>query len=241
MLNETAARALGFKTAEDVVGQRVRLTDINHSFTVSGVIKDFHFDGMGSAIQPEVFTTVNTWNIYRYLSIKLKPGPIPAQIAIPQQQWFALMPGAPFEYKFMDDTLKTLYDGELRLRKAASIATVLAFVIVLLGVIGLVSGSVRRRTREIAIRKVIGASVPGIIRLFLREYLPILFVSGLIASPLTGWIMQRWLDDYPTRISLTPAPFVIAVASMGLVVIALIVMQTLKAALASPTRNLRAG
>jgi len=82
----------------------------------------------------------------------------------------------------MDERLAAIYGSELRLRKAANTAAVLAFLIVLLGVIGLVSGSIRRRTREIAIRKVIGASVPGIMRLFLREYLPVLLVAGLMAS-----------------------------------------------------------
>jgi putative ABC transport system permease protein len=240
VLNETAAKALGYATAADAVGQRIRLIDIDRTLTISGVVKDFHFDGMGAAIQPEVFTTVNTWNIYRYLSFQLRPGNIPAAIAALQQQWSALMPGAPFEYRFMDDALRTIYDSELRLRKAAFTATVLAFIIVLLGVVGLVSGSVRRRTREIAIRKVIGAGVPGIIGLFLREYLPVLFVAGLIASPLTAWIMQRWLNDYPTRIIITAWPFVIAIGSMGLTVILLIVGQTLSAAFANPTRSLKA-
>lgn len=239
VLNETAARALGYKTSFDAVGQRIHLTDINQTLIVGGVVKDFHFDGMGAAIQPEVFTTVNTWNIYRYLSFQLKPGNIPKAIAALQQQWASLLPGAPFEYRFMDDALKTVYDSELRLRRAASTATVLAFIIVLLGVVGLVSGSVRRRTREIAIRKVIGASVSGIIRIFLREYLPVLLVAGLIAGPLTGWIMQRWLNDYPTRIAITPWPFVMAIGSMGVTVILVIVAQTLSAALANPTRSLK--
>jgi putative ABC transport system permease protein len=117
---------------------------------------------------------------------------------------------------------------------------VLAFVIVLLGVIGLVSGSIRRRTREIAIRKVVGASVPGIMQLFLREYLPVLLVAGLIASPLAWWIMQRWLDDYATRITMTIWPFLLAVGSLALVVIVLIGLQTAKAATANPVNSLKA-
>jgi putative ABC transport system permease protein len=240
VLNETAARALGWKTALEAIGQHVRITDISQVFIVSGVVKDFHFDGMGSAIQPEVFTTVNTWNIYRYFSFKLKPGDIAADIRALQRQWSALMPGAPFEYRFMDDALKAVYDRELRLRKAASMATVLAFIIVLMGVVGLVSGSVRRRTREIAIRKVIGAGVPGIIRLFLREYLPVLLIAGFIACALSDCVMQRWLNDYATRIHITAWPFVLAIGSLGMVVVVLIVVQTLSVALANPIRSLRA-
>ncbi|HEV3324887.1 MAG TPA: FtsX-like permease family protein, partial [Puia sp.] len=127
-----------------------------------------------------------------------------------------------------------------RLRKAASMATVLAFIIVLMGVVGLVSGSVRRRTREIAIRKVIGAGVPGIIRLFLREYLPVLLIAGFIACALSDCVMQRWLNDYATRIHITAWPFVLAIGSLGMVVVVLIVVQTLSVALANPIRSLRA-
>jgi putative ABC transport system permease protein len=162
-----------------------------------------------------------------------------AGIAMLQKRWAGLMPGAPFEYSFMDETLRTLYTTELRLRKAATMATVLAFVIVLLGVIGLVSSSVQRRTKEIAIRKVIGARVPGIIRLFLREYLPVLLAAGLVASPVAYWIMTRWLSDYATRIPITPWPFVVAVGCLAFVMIVLIAAQTLRAATANPVKSLK--
>jgi ABC-type antimicrobial peptide transport system permease subunit len=240
VLNETAAKALGWKTAGEAVGQRVRFPGLDAVFTVSGVVRDFHFDAMGNAIQPEVFVPVGFGGSYRYLSFKLNPGHIRDDIAALQQQWARLMPGAPFDYKFMDESLAAVYDSELRLRKAASTATVLAFVIVLLGVMGLVSGSVRRRTKEIAIRKVIGASVPGIIRLFLREYLPVLLIAAVIASPVAWWIMQRWLNDYATRITVTAWPFLLATGCLGLIVIVLIAVQTLSAALANPVKSLKA-
>jgi putative ABC transport system permease protein len=240
VLNETAARALGWKTAGEAVGQRVRFPGLDAAFTVSGVVRDFHFDAMGSAIQPEVFVDPGFGGSYRYLSFKLNPGQMRENIAALQQQWAKLMPGAPFDYKFMDESLATVYDSELRLRKAASNATVLAFIIVLLGVVGLVSGSVQRRAKEIAIRKVIGASVPGIIRLFLREYLPVLLGAALIADPLAAWIMQCWLDGYATRIIITAWPFLLANGSLALVVIGLIATQTLSVALTNPTRSLKA-
>jgi putative ABC transport system permease protein len=239
VLNETAARALGWKTAREAVGQRLRLTSSNTIFTVSGVVRDFHFDAMGAAIQPEVFSRINLWEIYRYLSFKLNPGSIGADIALIQQQWSRLMPGAPFEYKFMDESLAAVYDSELRLRKAVTTATVLAIVIVLLGVLGLVSGSVRRRSKEIAIRKVIGAGIPGIIRLFLREYLPVLLAAAVIASPLAWWIMQHWLDDYVTRIAITVWPFLVATGCLAFVVITLIAAQTFSVAKANPVKGLR--
>lgn len=239
VLNQTAVSALGWKTASEAVGRRVRFSGPGPVFTVSGVVEDFHFDAMGTAIGPEVFLPVSAGGSYRYLSFKLNPGQIGADISALQQQWAKLMPGAPFEYKFMDESLAAIYDNELRLRKAASTATVLALIIVLLGVVGLVSGSLLRRTKEIAIRKVIGASVPGIIQLFVREYLPVMFLAAVIASPLAWWIMQRWLDDYVTRITITAWPFALATGCLGLVVILLIAAQTLSAAVANPVKGLR--
>ncbi len=107
-----------------------------------------------------------------------------------------------------------------------------AIVIVLLGVIGMVSLSIQKRTKEIAIRKVVGAGVPAIIRLFLVEFLPLLLLAGLIASPAAWWLMQGWLEDYATRIRITPWPFVLAILGLGLVMALLIVGQTIQAAFA---------
>jgi ABC-type antimicrobial peptide transport system permease subunit len=239
VVNETGAKALGWQDPVTSLGRRVRLLGDPRLYTVCGVVKDFHFEGMNNAIQPEVFVSVSRIPIYRYFSFKLKPGNIGASMAELQKKWSALLPGAAFEYKFMDETLSTVYTSELRLRKAANAATVLALVIVLLGIVGLVALSIQKRTREIAIRKVIGASVPGIIRLFLREYLPLLLIAALVATPLAYLLMQRWLEGYVTRISITPWPFVMAILSLGFVTGFLIVVQTVKAALSNPVNSLR--
>jgi putative ABC transport system permease protein len=240
VLNETAARALGWTEVNKAVGQRVHLYGTTGTpMVVSGVVKDFHFDGMAAAIQPEVFTSVAQMSSYRYLSFKLYPGDIGERIDGLQKQWAALMPGAPFEYRFMDDRLRSVYEGELRLRKAAMTATGLAVLIVLLGVIGLVSSSVQRRAKEIAIRKVVGAPAKAIILLFLKEYLPVLLIAGVVASGPTWWIMHRWLDDYATRIKLTPWPFLVALGSLAVVLCGLILGQTLRAALANPVESLK--
>lgn len=237
VINETAARAFGWRDATVAVGQRLRLySPRNSPVVVSGVVKDFHFDGMGAAIQPAVFCPVRLMGIYRFLSFKLEPGITPGSL---EKEWARLMPGAPFDYKYMNESLRTVYAGELRLGKAASTATVLAIVIVLLGVVGLVASSVRLRMREIAIRKVIGASVPGIIRLFLREYLSVLVMAGIAGGAVAAWIMQRWLEGYATRISITGWPFLIATGGLGLVIALLIAGQTVSAAMSNPVEALR--
>jgi putative ABC transport system permease protein len=239
VINETAARALGWKQPSQAVGQRFRLVGGPQSFSIAGVVKDFHFGGMGAPITPAIFTHVGLANIYRYLSFKLKRGNIPAALADLQKQWTRLLPGAPFEFQFMDETLATVYNSELRLQKAANVTTALSLVIVIIGVIGLLSLSIQRRTKEIAIRKVIGAGVPGIIRLFFREYLPTLLVAGLVASPLAWWLLQKWLDNYASRITITAVPFALAVGSLAVLMSLLIIGQTAKAALANPVKSLK--
>ena len=239
VLNEKAAKALGWQTPRAAVGQPIRFYGFAESFTVSGVVKDFHFDAMGAAIKPEVILHQSSDPYYRYFAFKIRPGNIGTSMDVLQKKWAALMPGAPFEYQFMDQTLEHMYAVELRLRKAASTATALAFVIVLLGVLGLVSSSVRRRNKEIAIRKVIGASVGEIIRLFLREYVPVLLVAGLVATPIAWWIMNGWLNDYATKVTLTPVPFIGAIAVLALIMIVLIGVQTLGTAMRNPVKALR--
>jgi predicted lysophospholipase L1 biosynthesis ABC-type transport system permease subunit len=139
----------------------------------------------------------------------------------------------------MDETLSNLYEDELRLKKAATTSTGLALIIVLLGVVGMLSHSIQKRTREIAIRKVIGSSVPGIIRLFLREYLPLLLLAGVVASVPAYAVMNRWLSDYVTRISIGPWPFLIAIIALSGIMALLIVAQTIRAALANPVKSLK--
>ena len=239
VLNEKAARALGWQRPQDAINQRVRLYNIAQPMTVSGVVKDFHFDAMNAPIKPEVVVYQSFIPTYRYFAFKLRSGNIASTVNAVQKQWAALMPGAPFEYTFMDETLQHIYTVELRLRKAASTATILAFVIVLLGVLGLVSSSVQRRNKEIAIRKVIGASAGGIIKLFLKEYVPVLLAAGLVATPIAYWLMSRWLNDYATKIAITPWPFIGAIGVLALIMVVLIGVQTLGAALRNPVRSLR--
>lgn len=239
VINEMAAKGLGFQRPADAVNQRIRAIGATSSATVRGVVKDFHFDGMYSPLRPMLIAHVRGINMFRYYSFQLRPGNIAASIDALQKEWARLMPGAPFEYRFMDETLRSMYTTELRLKKAANTATILSFIIVLLGIVGLVSNSVRRRTKEIAIRKVIGASATGIVRLFVRDYLPVLLIGGMVASPFAWWIMRRWLENYATRVTITAWPFLLAIGGLAVIMIVLIAAQTISAALANPVKSLK--
>ncbi len=239
VINEKASAALGWQNAADAVGQQVRIPGDPNIFTVKGVISDFHFGSMQQAIPPVVFFNVRFAPFYRYLSFKLKPGNIGASIAAIQKKWATLLPGSSFEYTFMDDTLKKLYATEIQLKKAAYTATLLSLIIVLLGVLGLISLSIHKRVKEISIRKVLGASVPHITMLFIKEFMMVVVIAAVIACPIAYFIMQGWLNNYAGRITITAQPFVWPIIILGAVTLLLIALQTLKAAMANPVKNLK--
>lgn len=239
VINEKAVAMMGYKTSADAVGQQIRMHNDPTTFIIKGVVKDFHFNTMQEEIKPLIFFNVNNAIVHRYLSFKLKPGNIAATIDAIEKKWRILVPGSSFEYTFMDDTLKKLYATELQLKKAAYAATVLSVIIVLLGVLGLVSLSIHKRVKEIGIRKVLGASLPNIISLFVKEFAWIIIIAAAIACPVAFWMMKNWLDNYASHIDISFVPFTIAIGMLGLVTLLLIGLQALKAAVVNPVKSLR--
>jgi putative ABC transport system permease protein len=237
VINATASRALGWNDPKDAIGQSIIFDGIR--YPVCGVVADFHFGSMQAVVPPMTFFNVNYVAGYRYFSIKVNSGDMQKNLAALQKKWVEILPGAPFEYHFMDDALKKLYTSELQLKKAAYIATSLAILIVVLGILGLVSLSIQKRTREIGIRKVLGSSVAGITALFLRDFLGVAFIAGLIACPLAWFIMRGWLNDYAYKINMSISPFIISIGLLTAITIILIILQTIKSALSSPIKSLK--
>lgn len=182
---------------------------------------------------------VRNTTLYRYLSFRIKPGNMAKSIADIERQWATVMPGAPFDYKFMDDTLGFMYQSEIQLKQAAGTATVLAMVIVLLGVLGIVTLSITRRMKEVGIRKVLGASGIQIITIFLREFAWMILIAHLIAWPLAWWALNSWLGNFVYRIQLDLLPFATVAITLMLLIVAIVAMQTIIRALNNPIRNLR--
>ena len=227
VLNEKAAKILGWKNNADALNQQLRITGDNTVYTIQGVVNDFHFASMQEKIQPYIFMNNRRTNSYRFLSFKIKPGSINSAISSIQRKWAQVLPGSSFEYKFMDDTLKKMYATELQLKKAAYTATILALVIVLLGVLGLVSLSIHKRIKEIGIRKVLGASLANIIGLFIKEFAVILILASFVACPLAWYLMKSWLENYAYRINIDWHPFIIAIVLVTLITLLLIGLQVI--------------
>jgi len=237
VLSETASKAFGWLDPRDAIGRKVMIDSV--AYTVCGVTADFHFSSMLVKIKPLAFLNVNASLFYRYFSFRLRAGDIQKNISILQKKWSDVLPGAPFEYHFMDEALDRLYATELRLKKAAYIATVLAIVIAMLGILGLVSLSIHKRTKEIGIRKVLGASTAKISGLFLKDFLGLIMIAVVAACAPAVLILHSWLNGYAYRISVTPMPFAISIAFLTVVTSLLIVLQTASAASSNPIRSIR--
>lgn len=239
ILNQTAVNALGWSNENDAIGKQVKIPGNPEIYTVKGVTKDFHFGSMQTKMAPIIMFDLEYDFIYRYLSFKIRPGNVAGSVDALQKKWSSLLPGSPFEYKFMDETLQKMYRPELQLKKASYTATILALIIVLLGILGLVSLSIQKRIKEIGIRKVLGSSVFGIVSLFIKEFFWVILIAGLVACPLAYIIMSKWLQEYAYRIHISAMPFVVSVFILGFITAILICIQTIKSALANPVDSLR--
>jgi ABC-type antimicrobial peptide transport system permease subunit len=238
-LNEKAVQSLGWKDPGEAIGKQIRLPANPIIYTVEGVISDYHFASMQERIAPFIYFHIRTANVYRQLSLRINPGNFHQTISALQKKWQTVFPGSSFEYKFMDETLTKLYTTELQLKKAAYTATVLAMIIVLLGVVGLISLSVHKRIKEIGIRKVLGASLQNIIMLFVKDFIAIIIVAGVVAIPVAYLVMNGWLKNYAYRINISFQPFLWTIFSLASMTILLIAIQTVKTALANPVKSLR--
>ena len=240
VLNESAVRALGYKNPEAAIGQQVYLQGYRSPITILGVTKDFSFRSMKDKIVPTAIGHVNGGgHLFAYFSVKLASRDLPGSIGLLEEKFHQLLPDAPFEYSFTDEALQQLYQAEIQLKKAAQTATMLALVIVMLGILGMVSLSVARRTKELSIRKILGASVPSIVLLFMQEFLLALGVAILVAFPMAYWLMQNWVQTFAYHIDISLFSFGF-VGLFFLLLIGLIVgTQTIKAALVNPAKSLR--
>jgi putative ABC transport system permease protein len=194
---------------------------------------------MQQPVKPLFFIPMSAALQYRYMTFRLNSGNISSCLSAIQHKWNQLMPDAPFEYKFVDETLANLYTSETRMKKASMLATGIALIIVLLGVAGIVGQSITKRTKEVGIRKVLGASVSEIIMLFTREFAAIFLVANAIAWPTGFLVMNRWLNDYAYRINLNLVPFVVVASVIMILTTLLISLRVTKIAVANPVKSLR--
>ena len=243
VLNETCARALGFKKPEDAIGKMIESGQKDSRYQgllpVVGVVADFHSRSLRESVVP-VYLTSNT-SASRLLSIKLSshPGDIAGTLSTIEKYYKTLYPDDKFEYRFFDETIAAFYDKEQKTAKIVNTAMLIAIFISCMGLFGVTTFMAAQRTREIGIRKVLGASVPEIVQLLSIDFVRLVGVAVVIASPVAWYCMSRWLDDFAYRVPIHLWVFALAGLAAVLIALATVSFQAIRTALGNPVRSLR--
>jgi len=235
LINESARKAIGW---DDPIGREFgRTRDGKAKGRIVGVLKDFHMHSLHLPIMP-VYVFLDPNRTTR-VSIKIRGGNIPETLAFVRKTWKRFAPEYPFEYSFFDEIFDRAYRVEHRLGTMFSAFAGLAVLIACLGLLGLASFTAEQKTREIGIRKVLGASTSGIVAMFSREFLKWVVVANLVAWPIGYFAMRSWLRNFAYRTSLTVPMFLGAALAAFLVAAAVISLQTYRAAAANPADAMR--
>jgi putative ABC transport system permease protein len=239
VVNERALEVMGMD-ASSAVGQRMKLWD--NWGTIVGVVKNFNFKPAQSAVDPLILRynpgAGKEW-LRRTVVIGVPPAGVAAAIADMKNVWGAFEHNFPFEYGFVDQQLQRLYVAEQRLGLLFNIFSVLAVFISCLGLLGLAAFTAEQRTKEIGIRKVLGAGVAGIVVLLSRRFVRLVLIAVVVATPIAWYCMDRWLQDFAYRVAINGWYFVAAGAIAMAIALLTVSWQAIRAAVANPVKSLR--
>jgi ABC-type antimicrobial peptide transport system permease subunit len=234
IINETLAKAMNTK---NVVGSIITRGN-GEKYTVVGVIRDFVYNNMYTAPAPLIMFCYP--GVANFLSVRFKPGTnLQRDVATLESVIKKGNPGYPVEYKFVDEEFDQYFKAETLVGKLASVFAVLAIVISCLGLFGLAAYTAERRTKEIGIRKVLGASAQGLAGLLSKDFIQLVAISCLIAFPVAWWMMHNWLQDYEYRIQISWWIFVSAALLAIVIALVTVSFQAVKAAFMNPVKSLR--
>lgn len=232
IVNERAAGLI-----DDAIGKTLVLEEYGRTATIVGVARDFHFRSMHESIKPMIlFIDPGKFN---YFYVRLESGSISDVIANLEEAWTKLSPSFPFTFTFLDEQMESLYGTELRLSKMVSYFTGFALIVACIGLLGLASFMAERRTKEIGVRKVLGASVPEIVSMISKEFAWLVLLANLVAWPIAWLAMNQWLQNFAYRIDVSWWVFVAAGGSALVVALLSVSIQAVRAALANPVDALR--
>jgi putative ABC transport system permease protein len=232
VLNEAAVKAVGM---ESPLGKEFRAFGIKGP--IIGIVKDFHYKSLHTEIEPLILLIVP--RMHYYATVRINGENIKNALAFIEETWKKFIPGFPFEFSFLDDRIDSLYRAEQRMGKVFNTFTALAIFVACLGLFGMASFTVERRTKEIGIRKVLGASVPSVLVLLSKESTRLILISNLIAWPVAYYVMNRWLQGFVYRTNINIWIFFLSAATALLIALLTVSLQSLKAALANPAHSLR--
>jgi putative ABC transport system permease protein len=247
LINETLAKQLGFKNPQDAIGKTISGggddgTTSHKMLPIVGVLTDFHSGSLHDVIAPTFISTSKKYS--RIISVKLttagkQNSDFKATIAKIEKLWKDVYPNAKFEYKFFDETIAKFYDKEQKTEQLMNTAMVIAIFISCMGLFGLVTFEAQKRTKEIGIRKVLGASVSNIVSMFSMDFLKLILLSFVIASPVAYYFMFQWLQNFAYRVDISWWVFVVSVLAAMFIALITVSFQAIKAAMANPVKSLR--
>lgn len=237
LINETAAKAFGWNDPDDAISKEIQFAGSPRRFQVIGVVRDFHSQSLREKIMPAIIGYNS--NIHFFAFVRIRPGNIPQTIATLRENWQQLVPGYTFDYSFLDNDFDKLYKSEDILGKLLGSFSLLTIFIACLGLFGLASFMADQRTKEIGVRKVLGASVKSIVFLLSKEFTKLVAFAFIVAIPVAWFAMEGWLDDFVYRIAITPQTFVLAGILALLIAWLTVSYQSIKASLANPVDALK--
>jgi ABC-type antimicrobial peptide transport system permease subunit len=235
VVNEKLAKVAGFENSYEIVGKEISLW--GQSLVVKGVVKDFNTQSLSHAVEPVVL--LNNSGGYQHLAVKLATLNMQESIEQIKKQWERQYPEFIFNYEFIDEQIRNLYKGE---RKTTTLLNVFAFMAVFigcLGLLGLVMFMTNQKTKEVGVRKVLGASVQSIVFLFSKEFSKLILIGFALSAPLATLVMNRVLDEFAYKITIGPAILLLTLVVTFLIAFITVGYWSLKAALMNPVKSLR--
>ncbi|GAB3963954.1 ABC transporter permease [Spirosoma terrae] len=237
VVNEALTKALGYTKPEQALGRKVRIGLNDITAEIVGVVRDFHASSLREAINPVIM--LNFAHYYYSAGLKLQTKNYPATMAAVERIWKQYFPNSLYEAEFLDQSLQKQYEEEARQFMLLRIFAGLALVICCLGLWGLATFTIERRTKEIGVRKVLGASTASVVTLLSKDFLKLVLIALCIASPIAWYAMDQWLADFAYKIAIEWWVFAVAGLSAVTIALATVSFQSVKAALMNPVKSLR--
>lgn len=237
VVNEALTKALGYTKPEKILGRRMRVGLNDITAEVVGVVRDFHASSLREAIEPIVMLNFPAY--YYSVGLKLQTKNYPATLAAIERVWKQYYPNSLYDAEFLDQSLQKQYEEEARQFTLLRVFAGLALVLCCLGLWGLATFTIERRTKEIGVRKVLGASTASVVTLLSKDFLKLVLVAIVVASPIAWWAMNQWLKNFAYKIAIEWWMFVLAgTLSIGIALVT-VSFQSIKAALMNPVKSLR--
>ncbi|HLY69787.1 MAG TPA: ABC transporter permease [Puia sp.] len=239
VLNESALKALGYDI-KSAVGKKINcdFQGVQNTMNIVGVVRNFNFEGLYNPIKPFGFVTSMN-SKYSYVIANIRTQNYTGLLKEMENTWNRINPGIPFAYSFLDSDFQKNYEKDQRTSAIVSYFTCVAILIACLGLFGLSAFSAEQRTREIGIRKVLGASVADVAALLSKDFIYLVLIAIVIASPLAWYAMQKWLEDFAYQIQISWWMFALAGLLAILIALLTVSLQTIRAAISNPVKSLR--